>query len=52
MFYEIYDGNNYILMEVKTLRNMYETKGNTIDFPTFDSWLHEMLTLGIAREVA
>lgn len=50
-FYEVYDGNNYVIMGEATLHKMYEVKGNTIDYPTFNGWVCEMIKLGIAREV-
>lgn len=52
-FYEIYDvkRNQYSIMDEKTLRHMYEVKGNHIDYPSFGSWVSELISLGIAREV-
>lgn len=41
----------FSIMGEKTLRHEYETKGNQIDFPTFELWLNEGLKLGIIEDL-
>ena len=49
--YEVYDGEFTRIMGEKALKGYWLTTGNTTDYPTFGSWLNELIKLGLAKEI-